>query len=275
MSPLGLTFGMIVGLALGLTGGGGAIFAVPLLVYGLAVDPHQAVGISLAAVGTTAAVGACERLWRHEVEVRTGLLFAAAGIPGAPIGSWINSLLPAAWLMVAFAGLMVVVAIRLWRQASRKAPPPRAAAECESTSIRGPACQRTEGGELVMTGRCRVMLLGLGLATGVLAGLFGVGGGFVIVPALVLFSGMDIRRAVATSLLVVSLVSASGVASYVLAGRAIDVGTASAFVAGGIAGMFLGTLWGRRFSGPTLQRVFAAAMVLVGAFVVSRSFLGS
>jgi uncharacterized membrane protein YfcA len=275
MSPLGLMFGTIIGLALGLTGGGGAIFAVPLLVYGLAVDPHEAVGISLAAVGVTAAVGAVERLRRGEVEVRTGLLFAAAGIVGAPIGSWVNRLLPAAWLMLAFAGLMVVVAIRMWRQASRKAVPPHVAAECEPEATRGPACRRTVGGELVMTGRCRVVLLGLGLATGILAGLFGVGGGFVIVPALVLFSGMDIRRAVATSLLVVALVSAAGVTSYVLAGRAIDMGIGAAFVAGGVTGMLLGTLWGRRISGPALQRVFAAAMVLVGAFVVSRSFLGS
>ena len=126
-----------------------------------------------------------------------------------------------------------------------------------------------------MSGRCRLMLLGLGLLTGALAGLFGVGGGFVIVPALVLFSGMDIRRAVATSLLVVALVSTSGVASYVLAGRSIDLTIGAAFVAGGVAGMFLGTVWGRRIAGPTLQRVFAAAMVLVGVFVVSRSFLGS
>ena len=275
MSPLGVVFGMIIGLALGLTGGGGAIFAVPLLVYGLSVDPHQAVGISLAAVGVTAAAGAAVRMRRREVEVRTGMLFAAAGIAGAPIGSWVNSLLPAAWLMAGFAGLMVIVAVRMWRQAARKTQPSLATTPCDSPAARGPACRRTDAGELVMTGRCRVVLLALGLLTGVLAGLFGVGGGFVIVPALVLFSRMDIRRAVATSLLIVALVSASGVASHVLAGRSIDMGIGAAFVGGGVAGMFLGTAWGRRVSGPALQRVFAAAMVLVGAFVVSRSFLGS
>jgi uncharacterized membrane protein YfcA len=275
MFPLAILFGLVIGLALGLTGGGGAIFAVPLLVYGLSIDPHQAVGISLAAVGATAAVGAVERLLRREVEVRTGLLFAAAGIAGAPVGSWVNGLLPAAWLMVGFAGLMAIVAIRMWRQSTRQPPASVAPAADGSPAPRGPACRRTAGGELVMSGRCRLMLVGLGLFTGVLAGLFGVGGGFVIVPALVLFSGMDIRRAVATSLLVVALVSTSGVASYVLAGRSIDLTIGGAFVAGGVAGMFLGTAWGRRISGPVLQRGFAAAMVLVGVFVVSRSFLGS
>ena len=89
---LGLTiiFGAAVGFSLGLTGGGGSILAVPLLVYGLAVAPRQAVGISLAAVGTTALVGAIQRRWRGEVEIGTGLMFAIAGMLGAPAGSWIG-----------------------------------------------------------------------------------------------------------------------------------------------------------------------------------------
>lgn len=99
MWPLSIFFGALVGLALGLTGGGGSIFAVPLLVYGLGVDPHSAVGISLAAVGATAAFGFVQRAWRGEVEIATGLLFAVAGMAGAPLGSWLNAQVPAEWLM--------------------------------------------------------------------------------------------------------------------------------------------------------------------------------
>jgi len=84
---LALIFGAAVGFSLGLTGGGGSIIAVPLLVYGLAMAPRQAVGVSLAAVGATALVGAVHRLWHGEVEVRTGLMFAVAGMLGAPVGT--------------------------------------------------------------------------------------------------------------------------------------------------------------------------------------------
>ena len=139
-----------------------------------------------------------------------------AGMLGAPLGSWIAGLMPETLLLSLFAGLMVIVAIRLWQPASRPA--------IESTScptpdhVDGPTCQRDATGALILTSRCAVLLLIVGVLTGVLSGLFGVGGGFVIVPALVLFSGMSIHRAVGTSLLVIALVSVSGVASHLWAG---------------------------------------------------------
>ncbi len=110
MFGLAILFGCVVGFALGLTGGGGGVFAVPLLVYGMSIDPRQAVGISLAAVGGTALFGAVPRLLRGEVELRTGLLFAVAGMLGAPVGSYLSSLIPGSMLLVLFAGLMLVVA---------------------------------------------------------------------------------------------------------------------------------------------------------------------
>ncbi len=122
-----------------------------------------------------------------------------------------------------------------------------------------------------MTSRCAVVLMVAGLVAGLLSGLFGVGGGFVIVPALVLTSGMDIHRAVATSLLVIALVSAAGVASYLAAGRPLPLESTALFVAGGVAGMGLGTLLARRISGPGLQKIFAAAMLLVAVFIVTKS----
>ena len=116
------------------------------------------------------------------------------------------------------------------------------------------------------------MLVVAGLAAGVLSGLFGVGGGFVIVPALVLVTGMGIHRAVATSLLVIALVGASGVASYVAAGRPLPLAL-TAPVRGRRAwrGWNSGTLLGRRLGGPGLQKLFASAMVAVAAFIVLKS----
>ena len=268
---LSIFFGALVGLALGLTGGGGSIFAVPLLVYGLGVDPHSAVGISLAAVGATAAFGFVQRAWRGEVEIATGLLFAVAGMAGAPLGSWLNAQVPAAWLMVLFAVLMLLIAVRMWRQATQRPAESQAvrAPIDEPTDSSGPVCRRDPEGRLRWTSGCAGLLAVLGLTTGVLSGLFGVGGGFVIVPALVLFSGMGIHRAVATSLMVITLISASGTASYAAAGRSIDWELTALFIAGGLAGMIGGTLVGRRIAGPTLQKTFAAAIVVVAVFVIT------
>ncbi|MDP6700092.1 MAG: sulfite exporter TauE/SafE family protein, partial [Candidatus Latescibacteria bacterium] len=117
---LGLLCGAVVGFSLGLTGGGGSIFAVPLLVYGLDVAPREAVGISLAAVGATALLGAIQRLRAREVEIGIGLLFAVGGVLGAPVGSWLGRQLSADVLLLLFAGLMAFVAARMWSRAIRR-----------------------------------------------------------------------------------------------------------------------------------------------------------
>lgn len=269
MSGLSLIFGAIVGLSLGLTGGGGAIFAVPLLVYGLGVDPREATAISLAAVGATSLVGFLHRWKLGQVELRTGLLFAVAGMVGAPVGTWIAGYLPDAVLLLSFAGLMVVVALRLWQQASHPILP---GASCQTPDQQdGPTCQRDAAGVLILNSRCAVLLLGIGVLTGVLSGVFGVGGGFVIVPALVLFSGMSIHRAVGTSLMVIALVGISGVASQLIAGRAIEPVVTTLFVVGGVGGLFAGQQIGRQLSGPSLQKVFVVAILAVAAVVIVRN----
>ncbi len=266
---LSLIFGAVVGLSLGLTGGGGAIFAVPLLVYGLDIPTREAVGISLAAVGATSLVGFLHRWKLGQVEIRTGLLFAIAGMVGAPVGTWIAGFLPETVLLLSFAGLMVIVAIRLWQQSSSPAIQVPACPTPEH--LDGPTCQRDAAGVLILNSRCAVLLLIVGVLTGVLSGVFGVGGGFVIVPALVLFSGMSIHRAVGTSLMVIALVSVSGVASQLWAGRAIAPVVTALFVIGGIAGLFAGQQIGRRLSGPALQKVFVIAILAVAVFVIVRN----
>lgn len=269
---LTLTFGGIVGFSLGLTGGGGAIFAVPLLVYGLAVAPREAVGISLAAVGATSFVGFLGRWRARKVEIKTGLVFAVAGMLGTPVGSWLSGLIPETVLLTLFAILMVVVALRMWSKASEPAIAGLPiACSTEAAEVDGPACRRDLNGNLLLTSRCTCLLAAVGIVTGVLSGLFGVGGGFVIVPALVLFSGMAIHHAVGTSLLVITLVSISGIASHLFAGRTISIETMALFVVGGVAGLLLGNLAGRRLSGPALQKLFAMAIVAVAIFVIVRT----
>jgi uncharacterized membrane protein YfcA len=260
---LAIAGGLAIGFALGLTGGGGGIFAVPLLVYGLSLPPREAVGVSLAAVGTTALVGVFTRLSRGETDVRTGLLFAVAGMIGAPLGAKLSTMLSEATLLLMFSGLMLVIAVRMWLQSI--------APERADDGANRFVCHRDACGRPTLGPRCVALLATLGLVTGVLSGMFGVGGGFVIVPALVLFGGMRIHTAVATSLMVISLISVSGVASYVLHGGTMSFQLTALFVVGGVLGMQLGTRLSSKLSGPTLQKTFAGAMVAVAAFVVFKS----
>jgi uncharacterized protein len=277
MFGLVISFGAMVGFALGLTGGGGGIFAVPLLVYGLATPPREAVGISLASVGGTALFGAVPRLMRNEVELRTGMMFAVAGMLGAPIGSYIAVYVDETVLLMMFGGLMLLVAERMWAKTQPTGCGPVAPGSSTvkpgAAESDGGACRRDEQGRLHMTTRCSVLLLCVGALTGLLSGLFGVGGGFVIVPALVLFSGMSMHKAVGTSLFVIVLISLSGVGSHAIAGNAIDGGVTLLFLTGGILGMWLGGKAASRLEGPTLQKVFAVAIVLVAAFVIFQSIV--
>jgi hypothetical protein len=260
-------FGVLVGFSLGLTGGGGAIFAVPLLVYGLSVPAREAVGVSLLTVGSTALVGFVQRARRGMVEFPTGLLFAVAGMIGAPVGTWLANRIPEAVLLGLFAMLMLVIAARMWRKAVDSAA--RLLVIVDDNA--GPRCRRDPEGKLRLTSQC-AMLLGLvGLGTGVLSGLFGVGGGFIIVPALVMYSGMGMQRAIGTSLLVITLISASGTASHLLAGKNLSLATAGLFSAGSIAGLFAGSWLAQRLTGPALQKVFAAAIVVVAMYVIFRT----
>ena len=273
---LSLLFGLIVGFALGLPGGGGSIFAVPLLVYGLGTPVHEAVVTSLAAVGMTALGGGLARWRGGEAELRTAVIFGLSGILGAPLGAWLNSRFPATALLAGFALLMLAVATRMWRQASRRPEETRIirAGGAGDADTAGPACRYDPGGRLRFTSRCAARLALTGSATGLLSGLFGVGGGFLIVPALVLIASLPIRRAVATSLWVIAIISALGFASHLLAGARLDLELMVGFVGGGLGGMALGIAVGRRIAGPTLQKLFARMIVAVAVFMLVKLAVG-
>ncbi len=259
--------GALVGFSLGLTGGGGAIFAVPILVYGLGVPARDAVGISLLTVGSTALVGFVQRARRGMVEFPTGLLFALAGMVGAPIGSRLADFIPESLLLTIFAGLMVLIAARMWLKAHDKS----AKLPIFDNDNDGPTCRRDPEGQLRLTSQCALLLGVVGLSTGVLTGMFGVGGGFIIVPALVSFACMGLQRAIGTSLLIITLVSLSGTASHIVAGKELSLQTAGLFTAGSVVGLFIGSWLAQRMAGPALQRVFAISIVLVASYVILRN----
>jgi uncharacterized membrane protein YfcA len=266
-----LIFGMLVGLALGLTGGGGSIFAVPLLIYGMHVAPHAAVIVSLAAVGLTAFGGAVDGARARLVEFRPALIFAAGGVATAPLGVALGEQAPETVIVIGFALLMLLIAAQMWAHAGSRpteARAVRAGLGAGDNLEAGPVCRYSEDGRMRLTAPCSAALAVGGLLVGVLSGFFGVGGGFLIVPALLLITQIGIHRAVATSLLVIALVGVAGVIASWWQGRAVAWDLAGLFALGGLAGMALGRLLAARLAGPVLQRLFAASMAAVGTLML-------
>lgn len=272
-----ILFGIIVGLALGLTGGGGSILAVPLLIYGLGLGAKAAVATSLAAVAVTAAVGASDAVRAGLVETRVALIFAATGMLAAPAGVVAGSAVADAVIIIGFSLLMLIVGVRMSVRA-RSQPDESGVVRAgllaaAGVSGGGAVCRYTEDGVLRLNAPCSAALAVVGLIVGFLSGFFGVGGGFLIVPALLLVTQMSIHRAVATSLLVITLIGISGVGAAIYTGRELPWAITGLFVLGGIAGMFLGRRLAARLAGPILQQVFAAGIILMGsAMLVAHQF---
>ena len=262
-------FGLLIGLALGLTGGGGSIFAVPLLIYGLGVEPLSAITLSLATVSVVALFGAADAIHRGVVELRVGTIFAVGGVVTAPLGVRLAGGFSDTTILYSFSVLMVIVALVMWRNA-RKNPEIASVvrADYESSEVDGgPVCRLSSDQRVTLSAPCSVVLVVVGAVTGVLAGFFGVGGGFIIVPALTLVTQLSIHRAVATSLYVIALVGASGFGSALLAGRELPGQLMLLFTFGGLIGLWLGRKSAGRIAGPRLQQFFALMMIMVVAFI--------
>ena len=247
---LGLASGALVGFSLGLVGGGGSILAVPLMVYVVGVpEPHVAIGTSAIAVAANAAVNLSNHARGGTVVWSCALPFAAAGIVGAFAGSILGKMMDGQKLLALFALLMLVIAVLMLKTRSRIGLP-----DVQITLANTPA------------------ILGLGLATGTLSGFFGIGGGFLIVPALMLATGMPIMNAVSSSLVAVTAFGLTTAASYAWSGL-ISWGLAGLFVAGGIAGGLVGTRSARLLSERrgALNIVFAAVIIAVALYMLARN----
>jgi uncharacterized protein len=255
--------GAVVGLALGLTGGGGSIFAVPLLVYVLKVPPDQAMPISLVAVSVSAFVGGAQSIRRGLALWQPTIIFALGGILGAPVGILAAKRLSEPWIVGGFAVLAITVGSLMWR-AAQVFPAQAAAVRARvDDTAGGPICVLASDGQLRFTAPCAAALALIGLGTGFLSGMFGIGGGFLIVPALVLITRMGVHRAVATSLIIIAAIGTSGAVSALLHGS-IRWPVLLPFAVGGTVAMIGGRLLAERLAGPRLQKLFATAILVVG-----------
>lgn len=240
MNTLALLGAVGIGLSLGLTGAGGSILTLPVLVYLAGIAPKQAVGLSLLIVGAAAAAGAWQRARAGEMHVKAAGFFVLSGAAGAVLGSRFTHLLSASALMMIFAGLMVVIALRMLIPSKAALQP---APECK------PA-------------RC----LAAGFVTGVLTGFLGVGGGFLLVPALVRFARLPLRTATGTSLAVIACNSAVGFVSH-LGDATVPWQIAGVFSGIAVAGVWAGGRFALKLPEKTLRRVFALLVLATAAFV--------
>lgn len=244
MNLLTIAGAVAIGLSLGLTGAGGSILTLPVLVYLAGLPPHEAVPVSLFVVGSAALVGAVQRWKSGEFHGRAALMFGLSGMAGAALGARFTSLVPASLLMGAFGLLMLLVA---WRMFLGGEVPDEIAPECKPF---------------------RCLLAGAG--TGILTGFMGVGGGFLLMPALMKFARLPIRVAVGTSLAVIAVNSLIGWISHgaMEAGRGALTLLFTAFaVVGTVAGKYLSI----RLPERQLRRGFAGMILATGVIVLWRS----
>lgn len=249
MIVLGLALAGLIGLSLGVLGGGGSILTVPILVYVLGFEAKEAIALSLAVVGATSLFGA----WRHwrvgNVDVRVALVFGVVAMVGTYVGARLSVFFTGAAQLALFAVVMLVAAVFMFRG--------RVAVEelSRTASSRGPATWR-------------VPLIAVeGLTVGVLTGLVGVGGGFMIVPALVLLTGLPMKQAVGTSLLVIALKSAAGFYGYL---DQVEVPWLflTGFTSVSVAGILVGAHLVRFVPQGLLRRAFAVFLVVMGVLIL-------
>lgn len=257
---LAVALGMIVGLVMALTGAGGGVLAIPLLVFGLQLPVQQAAPVGLVAVGLAAALGAIFGLHQRTVRYRAAALIGGAGMLMAPLGVFLAQRLPNRPLLAAFA---VVLAYAAWRMLRRPA-----LAEQHPAMV--PCALDTAAHRLTWTRPCARALAGTGLISGLLSGLLGVGGGFVIIPALTHYSDLDIRSVQATSLAVIALVSVSGVSAAALNG-AVPWHVALPFAAGAMLALLMGRLVAGKLHPAHLQQAFAWFTLAIAALMLARA----
>ncbi len=270
-SPLGF----LIGLSLGALGGGGSILAVPALVYGAGQTPKQATTTSLVLVGVTSVIGLVPHLRAGRVRVVAGLVFGVAGVGGSLLGSQWNRSVDPEVLLFAFSLVMYVAAWAMWRRLRSAVPTAPVAAEqtlavtMSGTAVGGDAPVATHVHVDVAT---IVKVAVAGTFVGLLTGFFGVGGGFVIVPALVLALGFSMPEAAATSLLVIIVNSVVSLLMR-LEGNTIEWDVVVPFLLASLAGVVVGSRLADKHDASVLQRWFVWLLVAVATYTAIRSGL--
>lgn len=259
LSGLSTILGSLVGLSLGLTGGGGVVIALPLLIYGLHFDYQQATTFSLIVVGATALFGALVQTGKGLVQWPIGLLVGCGGIPTIPLGKWLSSQASPHLLMLLFTGLMGLVAFRML-------------AGSKSDSQANPKdCDQSLNSMNSLSPKRILILLFCGGIVGILSGTFGIGGGFFLVPALDFFLKLPIKQAMATSLVGIFIIAASGFANNIHVISTINPWIGGFFFLGSIGGILIGSRVKEFISERTLEKIFGVYILGMAFFVLMKN----
>jgi uncharacterized membrane protein YfcA len=261
-----LVLGIFIGAIMGLTGAGGGILAVPVLVAGMHWSMQQAAPVALIAVAAGAAVGAIDGFRQRLVRYKAAILMAICGIPVTRLGQYWAHLLPQFLLMGGFALLMLAVSSRFYKQSKQTQVNP------EEDTLRL-AFISNDTGKFIWTPVAALVLAAIGMLTGLMTGLLGVGGGFLIVPLMRRFTHLAIPGIVATSLFVITLVGSGGVANALLAGAELPVVETSSFVGAMIGGMLIGRRVSRKLQAWQVQRGFALLLFAVSLYMLGKAYL--
>ncbi|HEY9279185.1 MAG TPA: sulfite exporter TauE/SafE family protein [Eoetvoesiella sp.] len=266
MALTSIAFGSAIGMVLGLTGAGGGILAVPALVLGIGLGMAQAMPVALMAVGGAALLGALDGLRKGLVRYKAAFLMALSGSVVSPLGMWIAHRVSAVWLMTLFSLVMLIVAARMLQQACRKSRLQ------DSTTVQHKHCMINPAtGKLQWHWKSSFVLAAVGAVSGLFTGMLGVGGGFLIVPALKHFSNISMHGIVATSLMVIALISTSSVAGALAAGAQVPI-AGWYFIAAAAGGMLAGRLLAPFLRERWLQIGFALITTLVSLLLLSRAY---
>jgi uncharacterized membrane protein YfcA len=267
-----ILLGACTGVVLALTGAGGTIIAVPLLIFGLHLVIAEAAPIALLAVCLSSAAGALFAHRQGKVRYRAAGFIAITGVMTAPAGIWLAQKLPNVPLTILFALVLLYVAVDMLRQSKRQND--QAIAEvpdCRPRTSSIPCQLEYAGGRLIWTWPCARALAFSGAIAGFLSGLLGVGGGFAIVPALKKATNLPMQSILATSLAVIALISLIGVTFAAILGG-MNWTIALPFSAGALTGMLAGRIFTARLAGPKLQQGFAVVAMGVSVGMIIRLF---
>lgn len=261
-SPLGL----LIGISLGALGGGGSILAVPALVYAAGQTPKHATTTSLVLVAITALIGILPHWRAGRVRFGAGTLFGLVGIAGSLLGSHWNEAANPDVLLLGFAALMFIAAAAMWRRARRPAgPDPGRSLSAAAAPAPAASARRVDVATVVR-------VVAAGTVVGILTGFFGVGGGFVIVPALVLALGFTMPEAVGTSLLVITINSVVALSTRLQSGS-IEWGAVIPFTIASLIGLVIGTRLASTRDSTSLQRWFVVLLLAVATYTAVQSGL--
>lgn len=272
ISLIGYVLAVGIGISLGLLGGGGSVLALPVLVYVMGVPTKSAIAMTLITVGSVALVGTIPHWRKGRIQLKTALIFGSATMVGAFAGARIATLpfVSETFQMLLFATLMLIAAVFMIVKTAKaeQAETPAAPAVSDFAHDSSPAA--AELPDIYPRPVCRycwLWLLTEGIVVGILTGLVGVGGGFAIVPALVLLAKVPMRNAIATSLLIIFLNSVAGLLGY-LGHVSIDWPLTVSFTFAAGIGMVLGIYLSQRVSAKQLQKSFGYFLLAVAAFIL-------